>query len=212
MRMHCLLIVGAVLLLALSACNYSAPGASPPMDNSKPATDADSPGSPKNATVENPYINAKIGDWASYKITTTTTTKFKVTGPESSTSKTTVIARTDKELTTKTVVTETLNGKESVVREFETKIDLTGAPADLKRWSGGKLEKEKITVGGKEFDCTRSKLSEKGKVYNFDTRSDEVIWFSKLAPLGGLVKSVSKSYIADTVAEHTLELTASGSK
>src|SRR5262249_22108808 len=159
--------------------------------------------------MENPFKKAKVGDWAEYKMTTSVggnniEAKMKMS----------VTAKTDKEVTMKTVAI--INGME--VGGQDTKIDLTKpydptSTANVPKGTDATVEKagegkEKIKVGGKEYDCTWMKMKIKAKIGGMDFDSDTKIWMSKSVPLSGMVKMEMKSKLADV----TMELTDTGSK
>ena len=79
------------------------------------------------ADEENPYKNAKAGDYAVYVMKS----KF---GDATMTQ--TVTAKTDKEATVKVAMVANVNGKEFKLPEQEMKIDLT-KPYDPTQGSGG---------------------------------------------------------------------------
>src|SRR5215208_891633 len=97
------------------------------------------------ADEENPYKNAKVGDYATYTITT------KAAGQTiDGTLTQTVTAKTDKEVTVKGAMVFKLGGKEQKFPEQEEKIDLT-KPYDPTKGGGANLP------GGGEIKAEKDK-------------------------------------------------------
>ena len=125
----------------------------------------------RSADEENPFKNAKVGDYATYKMSV----KFAGTtlGGNSTQS---VTAKSEKEATVKTTGEFEFMGNKQEIPPQEQKIDLT-KPFDPTKVGGGgglppgtdvKVEKgkegkEKIKVGGKEYDCTWTIYKVSGK-------------------------------------------------
>ena len=163
---------------------------------------------PAQEKMENPYKNAKIGDYVGYKMTTSAAGKdFEMS------MKQTVSAKSDTEVTLKTDVMFMGNALPSM----DTKIDLTKpfnfADAVTKGKTKGKFEKtgegkEKIKVGDKTYDCTwiTGKVAAEAKGMKID--SDVKVWMSKSVPMSGMVKLEMKS----TQFNVSMEITESGSK
>ncbi|QVL33984.1 hypothetical protein KIH39_08780 [Telmatocola sphagniphila] len=160
------------------------------------------------ADDNNPFRKVKEGDWVIFTMTMERGT-IKSVGD----SKTTVTAKTDKEVTISTVIT--LDGQKSLPRE--ERIDLT-KPYDpiwllgLKDYSGVKLEKgeetqEKVKLGTKQFECTLLKSKTTSGIYTTHNK----LWTSKDAPLGGMVK-LEVLGERGAPANTWLELKGSGSK
>ena len=165
------------------------------------------------ADDDNPFKNAKVGDWVEYTMTTATG-DFNIEGKI----KMEVTARTDKEVTIKT--TSTINGMEVPGRE--TKIDLTkpydpfsttgvpkGTDATVKKDGDGK---EKIKVGGREYDTTWQKVKINGKASGLDFEADVKVWSARAAPLSGMVKMEMSTEISNMKVKMTMELSGSGRK
>ena len=168
------------------------------------------------AADDNPVKKVKVNDYAEYKMTTSimgNSFEGKV--------KMTVTAKDDKEATIEVVTKLLNNGKEFDLPAQTQKIDLTkpydpaataAAAANLPKGTDVKVEKgdgaEKITVGGKQYECTWMKAKATLKFGNMSIESDMKIWTSKDGPLSGMVKMESKSQVANM----TMELTGSGSK
>jgi hypothetical protein len=140
------------------------------------------------AEEDNPFKNVKEGDWVKFTMTMEIG-DFKQAGEF----KKTVTAKSDKEVTITTIMT--LDGRKSL--PSEEKIDLTKPYDPIKllglNESDAKIEKVgeekvKVKIGTKEYDCTLIKMKVKtnagGKEYNTDNK----LWTSKDAPLGGMVK------------------------
>src|SRR5262245_31822518 len=159
--------------------------------------------------TENPFKKAKVGDWAEYKMST----NVKGFAIDAS-MKMTVTDKNDKEVTLKTsikIMDMDLPGQ-------ETKVDLTKpfdplSTANIPKGTKAKVEKagegkEKITVGGKTYECTWMKLKIAAEVKGVNLDSEVKVWMSKTVPMSGMVKMEMKSNLADM----TMELTNTGSK
>lgn len=149
------------LLAAFALC--AAPAAAPAQEK-KPADD------------DNPYKDVKVGDFATYKVSLKAG-QLAMTG----TTTQTVTARTDKEVT----VELTANVSGTDIPPVKQVIDLT-KPYDPTKVAGGlppgteataeKLKdgKEKIKVGGKEYDATwtayKVKASTGGQKFDADVK------------------------------------------
>jgi len=162
---------------------------------------------------ENPFKKAKVGDWVEYKMTTMAggfnieaKTKMEVT------------AKDDKEVTVKT--TASVGGMEG--KSQEMKIDLT-KPYDptqagnLPKDAEAKIEKagdgkEKIKVGGKDYDTTWQKMKVKAKAMGLEIESEVTVWRAKDVPLDGTVKMTGVSKVMGMDVKMTMELVDSGSK
>jgi hypothetical protein len=140
------------------------------------------------ADDDNPFKKVKEGDWAKYSMTMDRG-GFKSVGDMTRT----VTAKSDKEVTITTIMT--LDGRKSLPRD--EKIDLTKPydPIWLHGLKGtdAKIEKvgdakEKVKIGTKEYDCTVIKSKTKSKVGGIEYNTDNRLWTSKDAPLGGMVK------------------------
>jgi hypothetical protein len=162
---------------------------------------------------ENPYKKAKVGDWVEYKIVSTFG-DMKIDG----TVKVTVTDKTDKEVTLKSV--PTVNGMEAPATE--TKVDLTkpfdplatgtlpqGAEAKVEKTGEGK---EKIRVGGKEYDCEWVKMKISGKSQGIEFTGDAKVWTSPTLPLGGVAKTDMNMKVLNMDVNMTMEYAGSGSK
>jgi hypothetical protein len=168
------------------------------------------------AADENPYKDAKVGDYSTYKMTT------QVAGISiNGTITQTVTAKSDKEVTIKTVAN--VNGMDTPAQE--QKIDLTkpfdptnvgslpkGADMKVEK---GKEGKEKVTVGGKAYDATWTSYSIKGKVMGTEMDGDVKAWMAKGVP-SGMVKMEMDMNIKVQGMEQkmkmTMELTETGNK
>ncbi|HEV3438129.1 MAG TPA: hypothetical protein VG122_12265 [Gemmata sp.] len=156
----------------------------------------------------NPYKNVKVGDFATYKI------NVKVAGQNIAGSTTqSITAKSDKEATVKVV--SSVGGME-IPAQMQT-IDLT-KPFDPTKAGGGlpagvegsvtkdKDGKEKVKVGGKEYDTTWTTYKVKAKAGGMDIKSDIKVWMSKDIVLG-IVKMDMTADIADQKMEMTMEVT-----
>jgi hypothetical protein len=161
---------------------------------------------------ENPFRNAKVGDWASYTMTTSTMGQ-KIEAAM----KMEVTAKDDKNVTLKTSMTA--NGMQFPGQE--TKIDLT-KPFDPLAMQGqmpkdveAKVEKtgdgkEKIKVGGKEYDAAWTKAKVTAKAGGQEIKSDVKVWTSKDVPAGGMVKMEMQSKVGEMTVDMNMELKDSG--
>jgi hypothetical protein len=160
------------------------------------------------AEQENPWRTAKVGDWVSHK---TTGTGFE------GTSKMTITAKSDKEVTYKIEGTFTAAGKTMVAPVQMQTVDLTKpydaiSAANMKA-NNVKIEtvgegKEKLKVGGKEYETTWKKLKATTIVNEMKMVSEYKMWFCKDVPVNGLVRMD----IEAAGFTSTLEITGSGSK
>ena len=166
------------------------------------------------ADEENPFKKVKVGDYANYKMTN------KIAGMTlEGTMTQTISAKTDKEVTVK--VTGKVNGMD--IPAQEQKIDLTkpydptkGGGANLP--GGGEIKaekdkdgKEKVKVGGKEYDTTWTTYKVKIKVMDQEITGEMKTWMSKDVPMG-MVKMVMTADFAGQKIEMTTELKETGNK
>jgi len=172
----------------------------------------------RSAEEENPFKNAKVGDYATYKMAV----KFAGTSL-GGTSTQSVTAKTDKEATVKTTGVFEFMGNKQEIPAQEQKIDLT-KPFDPTKVGGGGLPpgtdvkvekgkegKEKIKVGDKEYDCTWTIYKVTGKANEQAITADVKAWMSKELPLA-MVKMEMTADVAKMKMEMTMELTESGNK
>lgn len=162
------------------------------------------------ADEENPYKKVKVGDYATYKMTT----KLGDATLEG-TSTQTVTAKDEKEATVK--MTIKVGGMEQAI---EQKIDLTkpydptktglppGADVKVEKLKDGK---EKIKAGGKEYECKWETYKVSGSAMGVEISGEVKVWQSKDMPLQ-LVKMESTATVAGMKVESTMELTESGHK
>ena len=142
----------------------------------------------RGADNENPYRNAKLGDWVEYKMTSQ--------NMEGST-KMTVLSKDEKELTYEVAATFSFMGNKAVAPVQTMKIDLTKdydaiSAANLKA-NNVKIEKldegtEKLKAAGKEYDTKWTKLRATTTVNEMMIVTEYKMWFSKDVPLSGLVR------------------------
>jgi hypothetical protein len=160
------------------------------------------------ADDENPFKNAKLGDWVEYKLTGE--------NMEGST-KMTVLSKDNKELVYEVAASVSFMGNKVDGPVQIMKIDLTKAydaisAANLKA-KNVKIEKldegkEKLKTAGKEYDTKWTRLRATTMVNEMKMVVDYKMWFSDDVPLSGLVRM-------DTTAPGMttkLELIGSGSK
>jgi hypothetical protein len=163
------------------------------------------------ADEENPYKKVKVGDYATYKMTT------KVAGQTiDGTVTQTVSAKDDKEATLK--VTGKVNGMDIPVQE--QKIDLTkpydptktavppGTEAKVEKLKDGK---EKIKAGGKEYDCKWETFKVSGNAMGIEMKGEVKVWQSKDMPLQ-VVKMEMTAEFAGMKMEMEMNLSETGSK
>lgn len=163
----------------------------------------------------NPYKNAKVGEFATYRIS------IKAAGLAiNGTVTQTVTARTDKEATVK--VTSSINNMENPA-QTQT-IDLTkpydptkiagGLPAGIEaNVEKGKSGQEKVKAQGKELEATWTNYKVKAKAMGMDINADVKVWMSKDVPLG-LIKMETNAEIGQGAQQQkievSLELTETG--
>jgi hypothetical protein len=162
------------------------------------------------ADDDNPFRKAKVGDFATYKLTTTGV------APSEGTATRTITARDDKEVTIRTVVKA--NGTELPVPD--EKVDLT-RPYDplIVPVLGGaavKLEKvkegaEKLKAGGREYDARWTTYKVSGQLNGLDVTGEVKVWLSKDVPLA-LVKLQTTAQVAGKKLETVHELMEVGGK
>jgi hypothetical protein len=162
------------------------------------------------ADDENPFRRAKVGDSATYKLTTTGAV------PSDGTATRTVTARSDTAVTVKTVVKVT--GAQA--QESEEKIDLT-RPYDpltvpVLPGAGVRLEKvregvEKVKAGGREYDARWTSYTVSGQLNGLDVTGEVQVWLSKDVPLA-LVKVRTTADVAGKKLVSVRELIETGGK
>jgi hypothetical protein len=163
------------------------------------------------ADEENPYKKVKVGEFATYKMTT------KVMGMTvDMTATQTVTAKDDKEATVKVVVKA--NGTE--LPPQEQKIDLTkpydptkatlppGADAKVEKLKDGK---EKLKAAGKDYECKWETYKVTGKANGVEMTGEIKVWTSKDLPLQ-MVKMEMTAEVAGMKVEMNMELSETGSK
>ena len=170
------------------------------------------------ADEENPFKNAKVGDYATYKMDTKVA-GFAVNGTLTQS----ITAKTEKEATVKVTGSFEVGGMKMEIPSQEQKIDLT-KPFDPTKVGGGglppgtdaKIEKlkdgkEKIKVAGKEYDATWTEYTVKAKVMNQDVDAKVKAWTAKDVP-AGMVKMTMTADIGGQKMEMTMELKETGNK
>jgi hypothetical protein len=169
------------------------------------------------ADKENPYKQAKVGDFATYKMTT------KVAGLDvNGTLTQTVTEKSDKEATVKVTGSIEVNGNTMDLPAQEQKIDLTkpydpAKAANLPGADDAKVEKgkegtEKIKIGEKKYAATWTTYTAKMKVMGQDIDADIKTWTAREVPAGGLVKMTMTAKIGGQDMEIVMELAESGGK
>jgi hypothetical protein len=161
---------------------------------------------------ENPFKKAKVGDWAEYKVVA----KFAGMDLDGK-MKVTVTDKNDKVATLKT--TSVIKGMEQPPQEgtvdltkpYDPLTSFTPKDAELKveKVADGK---EKIKVGGKEYDCTWMKVKFKGKAGGQVLEGDAKVWTSDSVPLGGTVKMEMTQKVMGLEIAMMIELLETGGK
>jgi hypothetical protein len=163
------------------------------------------------ADEENPYKKVKVGDYATYKMTT----KIGDMNIEGTLTQT-VSAKSDKEATIK--VTGNVNGME--IPSNEQKIDLTkpydptkaalppGTEAKVEKLKDGK---EKVKAAGKEYDTKWESYKIKAKMGDMEIEAEVKVWMSNDLKLQ-MVKLEMTAEILGMKMEMAMELTEAGSK
>ena len=164
------------------------------------------------ADEENPYKKAKVGDYATYKMTTKVA-GFNVEGTLTQT----VTAKDDKEVTIKT--SGKVMGMELPAQE--QKIDLTkpfdptkatgnmpaGAQVNIEKLKDGT---EKVKAGGKDYDTKWETYKMKVKANNMDFEADMKVWQSKALAIP-MVKMEMTADVMGNKMEMVMELEEAGS-
>lgn len=151
---------------------------------------------------DNPFKSAKVGDWVEYSLSA---------AGQNMTVKQTVKEKSE---TSVTMTTETSAPNLPNPIKQDMKVDLTKPydptkpPAEMKDAKVEKLGEgnEKITVGGKTYDCKWIKSKAVVETMGFKVESESKVWISKDVPLTGMVKLEAKTNFGNT----TMELTGSG--
>jgi hypothetical protein len=160
----------------------------------------------QGAENENPYRNAKVGDWVEYRMTGQNT--------EGSTNMT-VVSKDPKQLTYEVAASFSFMGKKMVAPVQTMKIDLTksydaisAANLKAKNITIKKLDegKEKLKAAGKTYDTKWTKLRATTTVNDMKIVMDYKMWFCKDVPLSGLVRMDTTAHGVTT----RVELIASG--
>jgi hypothetical protein len=150
------------------------------------------------AEDENPYKNAKVGDWAKYKMAI----KAGGTAMESE-QKQTVTARTETEVTIEMVMV--MGGKENKAT-FTVKLNEKFEPYKMKNVETevkeGASGSEALTINGKSVDTKWKELEVINKLQGTEMKSKVKLWFSPDVKLG-LAKMESDS---GAMGKTTLEL------
>lgn len=162
----------------------------------------------------NPYKNAKVGDFATYKVAT----KVGPIAVEGSTTQT-VVKKTEKEAEVR--VNFTLAGMAQPA-QTET-IDLTkpfnpanvggalpaGTKVDVKQLKEGK---DKLKAAGKEYNATWTTYEIKAMTKGFEIKGEAKVWMSSDVPLGMLKLELNGEVGGQNgqKIDIVMELTASG--
>ena len=163
------------------------------------------------ADEENPYKKTKVGDYATYKVST----KFGGMNLEGTMTQK-VTEKSDKEATLKIVMS--FNGMELPAQE--QKVDLTkpfdptktslpaGSEATVEKLKDGK---EKIKAGGKEYETKWESYKVKAKTNGMEIEAEIKAWMAKDF-LFQVVKMEMTSEVLGMKVEMEMELSESGSK
>jgi hypothetical protein len=164
------------------------------------------------ADEENPYKKAKVGDYATYKMTT------KIAGLNiEGTVTQTIIAKDDKEATVET--TGNVGGMD--IPSQKQTIDLTKPfdPAKASQLPAGAdvtVEKlkdgtEKLKVGGKEYDTKWETYKMKLKAMGMDLEADMKVWQASTLNIP-MVKMEMSADVMGNKMEVAMEMTETGNK
>jgi len=135
--------------------------------------------------VENPFKDAKVGDWVKYK------QAVNAGGMKMDAElKQTVTAKTDTEVTVELEMTMAGNppGKSSIKIPLDKKYEpykQPGMDAEVKELGKGE---EKVTVGGKTYDAKWVQVEVINKAQGAEMKSTVKVWTVATVPVGGLVK------------------------
>lgn len=164
------------------------------------------------ADEENPYKKAKVGDFATYKMTT------KIAGLNiEGTVTQTVTAKDDKEATIET--TANVNGMEQPAQkqtiDLTKPFDVTKA-GNLPAGAQVKVEKlkdgtEKVKVGGKEYASKWETYKLKMSAMGMDFEADMKVWQSKDLNIP-MVKMEMTAEVMGNKMEVAMELSETGNK
>ncbi|HJZ90951.1 MAG TPA: hypothetical protein VKE40_08765 [Gemmataceae bacterium] len=168
------------------------------------------------ADDENPYRKAKVGDFATYKMTT------KIAGISAEGTLTqTVTAKDDKEATVTTSGKVVAMGMEIPVREEKMTIDLTkpfdpGKVGNLPPGTEVKVEKlkdgtEKLKVGDKTYDSKWETFKMKAKLMGMEFEAEMKVWQAKELSIP-MVKMEMAADMGGQKMEVLMELTETGAK
>ncbi len=178
------------------------------------------PGPKSSGEDETPYKSAKVGDYATYKMTT------KVGGISIDGVMTqTVSAKSDKEMTIKSAAKLATGGVDVPTPEQESTIDLTKPFDPIKAGflgqggAGGavptveklKEGKEKLKVAGKEYEATWTTYSLNMNAGGQQIEAEMKVWSSPKFSFYMLKTEVSAT-IAGMKMEMMMELTEVGAK
>ncbi len=151
----------------------------------------DSKGSSNTLNKENPFIRAKVGDWARHRIVDET---IKIKDNPGTIMKQTVVSRNSTSVEVHTQATK--GGEDS--QTIKSTIDLT-KPYDISTMSLGtknkvKVEKlgtgkEVLTIEGKKYDCDWVSAKITMEYDNKNVILESKIWTNKEVPLNGMVRA-----------------------
>jgi hypothetical protein len=162
------------------------------------------------AQDDNPYKDAKVGDFATFKMT------MKVAGQElTGTVTSKVTAKTDKEATVE--ASGKMNGMD--IPATKQTIDLTKPfdPTKMQQLPAGtdaKVEKlkdgkEKLKVGDKSYETTWTTYKVTASTMGVDIAAETKVWMAKDIPLG-MAKMEMTAKVAGMEMVMTMELEKAG--
>jgi len=166
------------------------------------------------ADEENPYKKAKVGDFATYKMTTTLAMGLKLEGTITQT----VVSKNDKEVEIE--VAGKVMGMDIPVQK--QKIDITkpfdptkaganvppGAQVNVEKLKDGK---EKLKVGSKEYETKWETYKMKMKAGGMDIEADMKVWQAAELTIP-MVKMEMNMEVSGQKMEMQMEMTESGNK
>jgi hypothetical protein len=146
--------------------------------------------------IENPYQQAKIGDWILYKMT--------AKGLQDSETKQTVVEKDDKKIVIEMVVT--IGGKDQPPTKLTFDFTEKKDPVPPKKGNEPQITElgsgtETLKIGDKKYNCTWKKIKIVVKAGDQEVVTETKTWLSKDVPLGGQVRKESKSKLFENVME-----------
>lgn len=167
-----LVLAGALMLGLLAACGGggSAPAAKAPAKKAAKKAPAKKKAAKKSG---NPWADAKVGDWAEYKMSQ---------GPMTMEQKWTVTKVTPEEVTYE--IATTMMGNTTTITQtvkLNEPGEATGLPKDIPPGVKPEMGTDTVTVNGKTLECRTVAVDAAGKKVK--------TWISDEVPLSGMVKN-----------------------